>query len=159
MAACPPIRLKLPGSAEMLFPQARAAILAKGGQVQGNAVSGSASVPSPVGQIVFDYRTEGADLVITVTDKPWALSCARIENELRAGLAQVKAPAPTAPVDPDAGPGDAAPEEQRWIIDVGPAEIISVEEPQRRPKLWPWGLGLVAVIGWLAWRPGGFTRR
>ncbi len=238
MAECALIRLKLPGSAEALFPQAKQALLDQGATVRGNAISGSATGPSPVGDWTFTYRTEGQFLVITVTDKPWAVSCARIEAELRAGMSQIKAPAPTpspAPTDLDDGPGDAAPDapaptpddpfvvrervvmpgvqriqvaelqsllialgaptqgltDGKWgdftarameqvlwndrniayqvypvslyEIDVEPDGLLELLQDaagrSKRNKLWPWGLGLVAVVGFMAWRPGGFARR
>lgn len=234
MAECSPIRLQLPGPAETLFPQAKAAMQKAGGTMRGNAISGSGTVVTPLGEVSFTYQTTGDTLIIVVTDKPWALSCNRIASELRTGMAQIKAPAEPspAPTDPDDGPGDAAPpdapddafvvrervalpttqriqvaelqsllialgaptqgltdgkwgdftaaamEQVLWnerniaykvypvslyAIDVEPDGLLELLQQaagrRKRNKLWPWGLGLVAVVGWMAWRPRGFARR
>jgi hypothetical protein len=241
---CSPIRLKLPGPAETLFPQAKAAMRKAGGTMRGNAISGSGSVNTDAGKVSFTYRTTGENLIITVTDKNYFLPCGTIASELRAGMAKIKAPAAPRPApSPDAGPGDAAPDapgedpldpfggpgrdipgayrpsapagvqriqvaelqellvalgaptqgltDGKWgdftaaameqvlwnergiayqvypvslyAIDVEPdglLELLRGEASQKkRNKMWPWGLGLVAVVGWMVWRPRGSARR
>ncbi len=71
------------GSAGQLLPGIKRDIASQGGWVQGNASSGTAMVPSPAGDVEFSYHIAGQHLVIEVTDKPFVVSCDRIEAELR----------------------------------------------------------------------------
>jgi len=74
-------------SPEELITKARKGITATGGAFTGDVTSGDIVVPTPIGTIKGTYTIRNSTInnsviEITITDKPFFVSCSRIENEL-----------------------------------------------------------------------------
>ncbi|MBA2481137.1 MAG: hypothetical protein H0V44_10770 [Planctomycetes bacterium] len=78
-----PIILRLPGALKDLLSSARRQIAEQGGSLTGDHRSGSFTVKTPLGAIRGTYRVQGADLAVTIADKPLLVSRSRIEKQLR----------------------------------------------------------------------------
>jgi len=64
--------------------RARTAIIEGGGSIDGDDERGHFSGETPVGGIDGTYTTEGNDILVTITRKPFLLvTCKRIEDEVR----------------------------------------------------------------------------
>lgn len=70
------------GDAESLIARAQRAIERAGGTFSGNAADGNFQGKTPLGAITGSYEVQGQTLALTITDKPFLLSCSRIEKEL-----------------------------------------------------------------------------
>jgi hypothetical protein len=70
------------GSAKDLLARAKKAITGAGGTFKGNTSKGSFQISSPV-LIVGSYTVSGQNLDVKITKKPFFITCARIESELK----------------------------------------------------------------------------
>lgn len=74
--------LPFQGSAEELVERARQGIEEAGGHFEGNTSNGSFEITSPV-TIKGQYEIKGQEISITITKKPFFVSCNRIESEMK----------------------------------------------------------------------------
>ncbi|MCW3080905.1 hypothetical protein [Segetibacter sp.] len=72
------------GDAESLIKRAKQEIEKVGGNLMGDGTQGSFEGKTPIGSIEGSYRVEGQQISFNITDKPFLLSCSRIEKELSA---------------------------------------------------------------------------
>lgn len=86
MAKCN-ISINFNGSSEVLIGQAEQAITGVGGTFSGDQLSGNFTISSPIGKVSGNYSVEDQTFSIAITDKPFLLSCNRIEDELRKYIA------------------------------------------------------------------------
>ena len=70
------------GSPTALFERARAGIQSQGGTLTGDAMKGSVVVPTPIGRMAGTFTVTGQVAHFEITEKPFILSCARIQTEL-----------------------------------------------------------------------------
>ncbi len=82
MAKCN-ISIDFSGDPEQLIASAEQAISGAGGSFFGNNSDGRFSIHSPLGKVSGTYMVEGQSFNISITDKPFLVSCGRIEDELR----------------------------------------------------------------------------
>ena len=87
------------GSATALFERAKAGIQSQGGTLTGDATKGTVSAPTPIGRMAGTYAVTGQVAHFEITEKPFLLSCARIQTELaklaaQPALAETRAAAP-----------------------------------------------------------------
>ena len=82
MAKCN-ISINFSGNAEEMSKMAEHAIAAQGGSFSGDHLEGSFVIRSPLGDVEGNYLVENQAFNINITDKPFLLSCNRIEEELR----------------------------------------------------------------------------
>ena len=85
MAKCN-ILIDFTGNADELISSANAAISAAGGSFSGNNSTGQFAINSPLGKVSGTFVVEGQSFNISITDKPFLVSCTRIEDELRKHL-------------------------------------------------------------------------
>lgn len=71
---------------EELIAKAKKGIIGGGGGFTGDVTSGDIVVPTPIGTIKGSYTIHNSVIEITITDKPFFVSCKRIEEELRKQL-------------------------------------------------------------------------
>jgi hypothetical protein len=69
-------------TAESLVNRAQRAIEGAGGSFTGNSTEGNFKAQTPLGSIEGSYKVEGQQILLSVTKKPFLLSCSRIEKEL-----------------------------------------------------------------------------
>ena len=67
----------------VILRKAEAEITGKGGKFAGNAEWGSFAGKSLLGFIKGEYRGTETELIITITDKPFAVPYGMIESEIR----------------------------------------------------------------------------
>jgi hypothetical protein len=77
------ISIDFHGDAEELIRSAGQAISGAGGIFTGNITEGQFSIQSPLGKISGLYTLKGQSFNIEIVDKPFLVSCSRIEDELR----------------------------------------------------------------------------
>jgi hypothetical protein len=70
-------------SAEELAEKARKAIIGAGGTFQGNAAAGNFDVSTPLGAIRGNYVIQEPVIHVTITSKPFLVSCGLIEKQLQ----------------------------------------------------------------------------
>jgi hypothetical protein len=70
-------------SAETVAEKARTAITGAGGSFQGNADAGNFDVSTPLGGIRGSYVIEHPVIYVTISAKPFLVSCGLIEKQLR----------------------------------------------------------------------------
>ena len=68
--------------AESLIVRAKQQIERVGGTLNGNASQGNFQAQTPIGAIVGSYQVDGQEITLSITKKPFLLSCAKIEKEL-----------------------------------------------------------------------------
>ena len=68
-----------PGEA---IQRAHGPIGAAGGSVTGDAQQGRIRVPTPVGEIVGEYRVAGNTIAFRITEKPFFVPCSVIEARI-----------------------------------------------------------------------------
>lgn len=71
------------GDAESLIKRAKQELSKAGGAFNGDSVQGNFQVKTPLGSIEGNYNIEGQQIFITITDRPFFISCERIQKELR----------------------------------------------------------------------------
>lgn len=74
------------GEPGVILGKAKEAIEKQGGQFSGNENEGSFHVSVLSNTIAGSYTVAGKDLTLTITDKPFFLSCSAIEGLLRSKL-------------------------------------------------------------------------
>ncbi len=72
------------GDAESLIKRAQEQIGNAGGNFTGDSKEGNFQAKTPIGPIKGSYMIEGQSINLTISDKPFLLSCSRIEKELTA---------------------------------------------------------------------------
>jgi hypothetical protein len=70
-------------SAEALSAKAQQAIMGAGGNFQGDSTAGNFGVSTPLGDIRGSYTIQGSSIMVTITSKPFLVSCGMIEKQLR----------------------------------------------------------------------------
>jgi hypothetical protein len=70
------------GSADSLILRAKQEIERAGGSFIGDAIQGNFQGQTPLGSIQGSYQVIGQELSISITKKPFLLSCNRIQREL-----------------------------------------------------------------------------
>ena len=65
---------------------ASAAIIAHGGTFTSSNIGGAFSVPTFIGSIGGTFTLVSGSLDVTITDKPWLVSCSTIQDELKSYL-------------------------------------------------------------------------
>lgn len=70
-------------SASSLISKAQAAITSNGGAFNGNTESGGFIISTPVGEVSGMYAVEGQNFLISIEDKPFLVSCNKIETTLK----------------------------------------------------------------------------
>lgn len=70
-------------SPESLSIQAQKAIMGAGGTFQGDATAGNFGVSTPLGDIRGNYIIQQSVIMVTITTKPFLVSCGMIEKQLR----------------------------------------------------------------------------
>jgi hypothetical protein len=68
--------------AESLTSRAKQEIARAGGALTGDSTQGNFSLNTPIGSIEGNYLIDGQVISISITKKPFLLSCQRIEKEL-----------------------------------------------------------------------------
>jgi hypothetical protein len=71
------------GDAQSLLKRAEQEIVNKGGAFSGDAEQGSFRAKTPLGSIEGAYQVLENEVALTITKKPFLLSCKKIEKELR----------------------------------------------------------------------------
>ena len=71
------------GNSDELIGKAESAITGNNGTFSGTATEGSFEISVFIGSIKGNYRINGNLMDIIITDKPFMISCSRIEEELR----------------------------------------------------------------------------
>jgi len=76
------------GSAADLTRKAKTAITGAGGNFEGGDGGGRFSIATPVGKIIGAYAVEAGSqaLQVSITDKPFFISCSQIEGQLKKSL-------------------------------------------------------------------------
>ncbi|MDB5120931.1 MAG: hypothetical protein JWN56_2149 [Sphingobacteriales bacterium] len=82
MAKCN-FSIEFSGSAESLISKAQTAITNNGGAFNGNTESGGFIISSPLGKVSGMYAVEGQNFLISIEDKPFLVSCNKIETTLK----------------------------------------------------------------------------
>jgi hypothetical protein len=77
------IKVEFEGQAKDNVAKAKAAIIAAKGRFEGNDENGDFQVHTILGNISGLYKIEDSILVLTVTHKPFLLSCKTLEKKLR----------------------------------------------------------------------------
>lgn len=85
MSACN-FNIPFSGSPEELTAKAKNGINSGGGAFNGDAAGGNFQMPTPLGAIEGSYVIRGSAIEITITDKPFFVSCKRIQEELQKQL-------------------------------------------------------------------------
>jgi hypothetical protein len=70
-------------SPEALAAKAKQAISGAGGNFQGDSTAGNFDVSTPLGDIRGSYTIQGPSIMVTITSKPFLVSCGMIEKQLR----------------------------------------------------------------------------
>ena len=82
MAKCN-IAIDFNGESEELIRSAEQAISGAGGSFSGNNSEGKFAINSPLGKVSGTYTVIGQTFNISIVDKPFLVSCSKIEDELR----------------------------------------------------------------------------
>ena len=70
------------GASDSLMSRAKTAIENAGGAFNGNETNGTFKVKTPLGNVGGEYGIVEQEISIYVSNKPFLLSCKRIEKEL-----------------------------------------------------------------------------
>jgi hypothetical protein len=71
------------GSPEALSQKARQAITGAGGNYNGDTNGGTFEVSTPLGDIHGSYVVQTPSIMVTITSKPFLVSCGMIEKQLK----------------------------------------------------------------------------
>lgn len=82
MAKCN-ISIDFNGNPDELIRSAEQAISGAGGSFSGSNAEGNFAINSPLGKVSGTYTVLGQSFNISITDKPFLVSCSKIEEELR----------------------------------------------------------------------------
>ena len=74
------------GSADSLVQKAQTAITSNGGKFNGDASSGGFIISTPLGEVSGVYAVESQSFHISIEDKPFLVSCNKIETTLKEAL-------------------------------------------------------------------------
>jgi len=66
-----------------LIEKAKSGIASIGGTFEGNTQKGNYSIPTQVGKITGSYHVQDNSIAFEIIDKPFLVSCKKIEDELR----------------------------------------------------------------------------
>lgn len=75
--------INFPGTAEELVARAEKAIAQAGGTFNGTAQAGSFKISTMLGSVEGSYTVAEPKINISIEDKPFLVSCSKIEDELR----------------------------------------------------------------------------
>lgn len=82
MAKCN-ISIDFNGDPDQLIMSAEQAISGAGGSFSGNNSDGKFAINSPLGKVSGTYTVLGQSFNISIINKPFLVSCSKIEDELR----------------------------------------------------------------------------
>lgn len=82
MAKCN-FSIEFSGFAESLISKAQSAITNNAVAFKGNAESGGFIISTPVGKVSGMYAVDGKKFLISIEDKPFLVSCNKIETTLK----------------------------------------------------------------------------
>jgi hypothetical protein len=88
MAQCN-FSIQFSATADEVAEKARRQITAAGGNFQGNASAGNFEVSTPLGAIRGNYVIQQAVIHVTITAKPFLVSCGLIEKQLQGYFAAI----------------------------------------------------------------------
>jgi hypothetical protein len=74
--------LPFQGDPQSLLQRAQIEITKAGGAFNGDNMQGSFRAKSPLGSVEGSYEVVGQQIVLTISKKPFLLSCRKIEKEL-----------------------------------------------------------------------------
>ncbi len=77
-------QFKIPfsGDPETLIRRVKQETEKAGGNFSGDSTQGNLGIKTPLGSIEGNYQVAGQEISIAITDKPFFISCDRIEKEL-----------------------------------------------------------------------------
>ncbi len=75
-------RIPFSGDPETLIKRVRQETERAGGGFSGDAMQGNLGIKTALGSIEGNYQIAGQEILIAITDKPFFISCERIEKEL-----------------------------------------------------------------------------
>jgi hypothetical protein len=75
--------LPFQGDSQSLLRRAQHEIVKMGGAFNGDDVQGSFRAKTPIGSIEGTYAVVGQQIELSISKKPFLLSCKKIEKELR----------------------------------------------------------------------------
>ena len=78
--------LPFSGEAQGLLQRAKQSIENMGGVFNGDDSLGNFSTKTPIGSIEGSYQMLEGEIALSITKKPFLLSCSKIEKELRAHI-------------------------------------------------------------------------
>ena len=78
--------IPITSSVASIISQAESAIIADGGTFTPTENGGAFTVPIPFGEIDGNFNIISGSANVTITDKPWFVSCGKLENQLTAYL-------------------------------------------------------------------------
>jgi hypothetical protein len=70
-------------SPDEIISKLSSTILSNKGSFEGNNSSGSLKVPTPIGSVSATYQVSGQSMNVTITNKPFLLSCGQIESYIK----------------------------------------------------------------------------
>jgi len=76
--------ITIDGSVDVFVNKARTEVNGAGESFNGNSSSGSFNVPIPFSQIAGSYTIIGQIATVTITSKPFVISCSAIEDYIEA---------------------------------------------------------------------------
>lgn len=82
MAKCS-FSIPFSGPAENFVQKAQTAINSNSGKFNGDTSSGAFVISTPLGEISGVYAVENQSFFISIEDKPFLVSCSKIENTLK----------------------------------------------------------------------------
>ena len=91
MSACPPFRIFLGEQYGELMPLILSEMKRNGASISESDSSGEFRVSTPVGAISARYRLDGNSVEVTVTAKPFAVSCGQIQDKMTDRVLDAKA--------------------------------------------------------------------
>ncbi len=85
MADCK-ITLPITDTNEVFVAKMKNMVQKAGGEISGNDNTGNFSIGSPMGSITGNYEISNGVILITITDKPFLISCSAIQGILEAQI-------------------------------------------------------------------------
>jgi|GraSoiStandDraft_51_1057287.scaffolds.fasta_scaffold743692_2 hypothetical protein len=70
-------------SPDEIISKLSSTILSNKGSFEGNNSSGTLKVPTPIGSVSASYQVSGQSMNVTITNKPFLLSCSQIESYIK----------------------------------------------------------------------------
>ena len=81
-SGCDPFDITVPGDLAQVLDQVKSKIVGAGGTFSGDKSSGRFSGPTGVGIVEGTYTARDNVVTVTITDKPFLVSCSIIESKI-----------------------------------------------------------------------------